>query len=67
MATALGARYVHVPIAEIRERNADLALMYEFLAREGYGIDVPALRDRYPEVPWTSFAARARGIDWGSG
>ena len=59
MATALGARYVHVPIAEIRERSADLASMYEFLASEGYGIDVPALRERYPEVPWTSFAAWA--------
>jgi uncharacterized protein YbjT (DUF2867 family) len=67
MAMALNARYVHVPIAEIRERSADLALMYEFLASEGYGIDVPALRERYPEVSWTSFAAWAKGTDWGSG
>lgn len=66
MATALGARHVHVPIAEVRERSADLALMYEFLANEGYGIDVRALRERYPEVSWTSFAAWAQGIDWGS-
>jgi uncharacterized protein YbjT (DUF2867 family) len=64
MAAAVGARYVQVPLAEIRERSADLALMYEFLASEGYGIDVPALRERYPEVRWTSFAAWARGIDW---
>ena len=66
MATALGARYVQVPIAEIRERSADLASMYEFLASEGYGIDVPALQARYPEVTWTSFAAWAQGIDWGA-
>jgi uncharacterized protein YbjT (DUF2867 family) len=66
MATALNARYVHVPLAEIRERSADLALMYAFLASEGYGIDVPALRERYPEVSWTSFAAWAKGIDWTS-
>jgi uncharacterized protein YbjT (DUF2867 family) len=64
MAAAVDARYVQVPLAEIRERSADLALMYEFLASEGYGIDVPALRERYPEVRWTSFAAWARGIDW---
>jgi uncharacterized protein YbjT (DUF2867 family) len=64
MATALDARYVHLPIAEIRERSADLASMYEFLTRDGYGIDVPALRERYPEVPWTSFATWAQGVDW---
>lgn len=64
MAAAVGARYMQVPIAEIRERSADLALMYEFLASESYGIDVPTLRQRYPEVTWTSFAAWARGIDW---
>jgi uncharacterized protein YbjT (DUF2867 family) len=64
MATALDARYVQVPIAEIRERSKDLAAMYEFLAGEGYGIDVTALRERYPEVRWTSFAAWAQGVDW---
>jgi uncharacterized protein YbjT (DUF2867 family) len=67
MATALGARYVHVAIAEVRERSADLASMYEFLSNEGYGIDAPALRERYPEVRWTSFASWARGIDWRAG
>jgi uncharacterized protein YbjT (DUF2867 family) len=67
MATAVGASYMQVPIAEIRERSADLALMYEFLASEGYGIDVTALRQRYPEVTWTSFASWARRIDWRAG
>jgi uncharacterized protein YbjT (DUF2867 family) len=67
MAEAIGVRYIQVPIAEIRERSADLASMYEFLASEGYGIDVPALREIYPEVPWTSFAAWAQGIDWRAG
>jgi uncharacterized protein YbjT (DUF2867 family) len=66
MAAAVGARYVQVPIAEIRERSEDLASMYEFLASEGYGIDVIALRERYPEVAWTSFLAWAQGIDWSS-
>jgi uncharacterized protein YbjT (DUF2867 family) len=61
MAAALGVRYERVPSAVIRRRSEDLAAMYEFLAHEGYGIDVEALRDRYPEVPWTSFH------DWAAG
>jgi hypothetical protein len=48
----------------LRDRSEDLAAMYEFLAGEGYGIDTAALRDRYPEVPWTSFADWAGGVDW---
>jgi hypothetical protein len=38
--------------------------MYEFLADAGYGIDAAALRDRYAEVPWKSFADWAGTIDW---
>ena len=64
MAAAIGVHYEQVPLAELRERNEDLAAMYEFLAGEGYGIDTGALRDRYPEVPWTSFADWAAGVDW---
>ena len=51
----------------MRERNPDLAAMYAFLAGEGYAIDVTALRDRYPEVAWTSFAAWAAGVNWEGG
>jgi hypothetical protein len=40
----------------LAKRNPDLAAMYRFLAETGYEIDVPALRARYPEVPWSSFA-----------
>jgi uncharacterized protein YbjT (DUF2867 family) len=64
MATAIGVRYERTPLAELRQRSEDLAAMYEFLADEGYGIDTVALRDRYPEVPWTSFADWTRTIDW---
>jgi uncharacterized protein YbjT (DUF2867 family) len=64
MAGAIGVRHERIPLAELRERSEDLAAMYEFLAGEGYGIDVAALRDRYAEVPWTSFADWATGIDW---
>jgi uncharacterized protein YbjT (DUF2867 family) len=64
MARALGVRRVQVPLEQIRERNEDLAAMYSFLTDEGYGIDVRALKRRYPEVRWTSFATWARGVDW---
>jgi uncharacterized protein YbjT (DUF2867 family) len=64
MAAAIGVRYERVPLGDICDRSEDLAAMYEFLADEGYGIDIPALRDRYPEVPWTSFANWAASVDW---
>jgi uncharacterized protein YbjT (DUF2867 family) len=64
MAAAIGVRYEQVPLAELRDRSADLAAMYEFLAGEGYGIDTAALRDRYPEVPWASFADWSARVDW---
>ncbi len=64
MAAAIGVRYEQTSLAELRHRSEDLAAMYEFLAEEGYGIDTVALRDRYPDVPWTSFADWTRTIDW---
>lgn len=64
MAGALGVRYEQIPLAELRHRSEDLAAMYEFLADEGYGIDTAALRDRYPEVSWASFADWAGNVDW---
>jgi hypothetical protein len=49
-----------VSIDAIRSRSEDLAAMYEFLSGDGYGIDVAAVRARYPEVAWTPFASWAR-------
>lgn len=63
MAAAFGARHVQVPLERVRERSEDLALMYEFLGSTGYGIDVAAVRARYPEVPWLDYAEWARTID----
>jgi uncharacterized protein YbjT (DUF2867 family) len=65
MAEALRVEYVEVPLERVRERSPDLAAMYGFLADEGYGIDVEAVRARYPEVPWISFADWAAGIELG--
>ena len=56
MAAALGVRAVQTSTKTLAKRNPDLAAMYRFLADTGYGIDVSALRARYPEVPWSSFA-----------
>ncbi len=56
MADALGTRFREIPLMAIAERSPDLAAMYQFLADEGYGIDVAALRARYPEVGWMTFA-----------
>jgi uncharacterized protein YbjT (DUF2867 family) len=67
MARALGVRAVEIPLEEVRERSPDLAAMYAFLADEGYGIDTAALRARYPEITWTTFAAWADSVDWGVG
>jgi uncharacterized protein YbjT (DUF2867 family) len=60
MASALGARYVRLDLASVRQRSPDLAAMYEFLSGPGYGIDVVKVRNDYPEVPWQSFADWAR-------
>jgi uncharacterized protein YbjT (DUF2867 family) len=63
MAAAFGARHVELPLERVRERSADLAAMYEFLTNPGYGIDVAAVRARYPQVAWQSYAEWARAID----
>jgi hypothetical protein len=39
-----------------------MGAMYAFLTDQGYGIDVAAVRARYPEVAWTRFADWAAGI-----
>jgi uncharacterized protein YbjT (DUF2867 family) len=64
MATALGARAVETPLAELRERSPDLAALYAFLAADGYGIDVRVVRARYPEVAWIGFAEWAAALEW---
>jgi hypothetical protein len=56
MAAAFGVRAVQTPLETVADRSADLAAMYRFLAGPGYGIDVAAVRRRYPEVSFSSFA-----------
>lgn len=59
MAAALGVAFAQAPIEPVRARSADLGAMYDFLADPGYGIDVAALRARFPEVAWHPFATWA--------
>jgi uncharacterized protein YbjT (DUF2867 family) len=66
MAGALGARPVEASLNDLRERSPDLAALYSFLAEDGYGIDVAAVRARYPEVDWMSFAEWAAEVEWDS-
>ncbi|WP_211241752.1 NmrA family NAD(P)-binding protein [Patulibacter minatonensis] len=61
MADALGVTFEEQPLEAVEARSADLGAMYRFLAGPGYGIDVDAVRARYPEVAWRSFSAWARG------
>jgi uncharacterized protein YbjT (DUF2867 family) len=67
MARAIGVRHEQVPLAKVAQHSADLAAMYSFLARDGYAVDIEALKRRYPEVAWRSFAEWAGGIDWQGG
>lgn len=53
-------RYRRISLEEIAERSGDLATMYRFLEQTGYQVDLDALRGRFPELNWTSFAAWAR-------
>jgi hypothetical protein len=34
--------------------------MYRYLAQTGYDVDLAALRRRFPEMRWTSFAVWAQ-------
>jgi uncharacterized protein YbjT (DUF2867 family) len=66
MADALAAAggrpvaYRRLDLEQVAARSADIAAMYGFLATTGYDVDLGALRRRFPEVGWTSFA------DWAS-
>ena len=51
--------YRQIGMDEVAARSDDLAAMYRFLEQTGYQVDVSALRVRFPEVSWTTFAAWA--------
>jgi uncharacterized protein YbjT (DUF2867 family) len=51
-------RHDQTPLESIR--NPDMLAMWQFLNGPGYRVDVEGLRDRYPDIAWTSFADWAR-------
>ncbi|MFD7135749.1 NmrA/HSCARG family protein [Streptomyces sp. NPDC059894] len=53
---ALGreVRHEQVPLAAVG--NPDMHAMWTFLNGPGYRVDIPALHDAHPEIPWTRFA-----------
>jgi len=64
MAAAIGVRHEQLLPAQLEQRSPDLAAMYSFLARDGYAVDIHALRQRYPEIRWKRFAEWAAERDW---
>ncbi|MBM7489335.1 uncharacterized protein YbjT (DUF2867 family) [Micromonospora luteifusca] len=66
LAGAVGIAITHqqVPLAQVRQRSADLAAMFEYFTTVGLDVDVVALHRDYPEVGWHSFADWATAQDW---
>ncbi|MEV8456328.1 NmrA family NAD(P)-binding protein [Streptomyces sp. NPDC052095] len=56
--------FLQSPLEDLRDVNPDMFAMYRFFENGGYGIDIPALRERFPDVPWTSYAAWAGAQEW---
>jgi uncharacterized protein YbjT (DUF2867 family) len=51
-------RHDQTPLESIR--NPDMFAMWRFLNGPGYRVDIEALRDKNPDIAWTSFAEWAR-------
>jgi uncharacterized protein YbjT (DUF2867 family) len=57
-------RFEQVPLAVLRQQNAELATMLEWFDRVGYDADIAGLRRDFTDVPWQTFAQWAETIDW---
>jgi uncharacterized protein YbjT (DUF2867 family) len=53
--------FSQTPIENIRGMSKDMALMFEWFDRVGYGAELARLRQEYPEVTWLRFS------DWAAG
>ncbi len=65
-ATGKDIRYEAISPDTFRPDNEDMALMYEWFARDRYVADIEALRRDFPEVRWLRFDEWARQQDWSS-
>ena len=52
--------YVALPPAALRAQSEDMAIMFEWFDKVGYGADIAALRRDYPEIGWPSLADWAK-------
>ena len=53
---ALPPSATQTPAAPESASQVDLAALYRFLIGPGYEVDLAAVRARFPEVNWTTFA-----------
>jgi uncharacterized protein YbjT (DUF2867 family) len=56
--------YTALPVDAVRQRNEDMARMFEWFDRVGYDVDIVGLRLLYPEVDWHRFSVWAGEQDW---
>ena len=57
-------RFEEIPLAALRQQNAEVATMMEWFDRVGYDADIGALRREFADVSWHTFAHWAEAVDW---
>jgi uncharacterized protein YbjT (DUF2867 family) len=63
-ASGIGISFVRQQIEEIRKFSADYAKMTEWFIEKGYTVNIPLLRDKYPEIGWLGFGEWAGKQNW---
>jgi len=56
--------FEEIPLAALRQQNAEVATMMEWFDRVGYDADIAALRREFTDVSWHNFAQWAGTVDW---
>jgi len=56
--------YVQIPLEAIRQKDAGLAMMLEWLDKHGYKVDIPALKSKFPEIRWHTFESWIKEQNW---
>lgn len=65
-ASGVDIRYsTQAPEEVARDRGEAYARMLRWLAEHGYHVDIPALKQRFPQVRFCTFEEWAREQDWG--
>ena len=59
-------QYSEQSLEEVSSQFADMAIMYDWLNRVGFSVDLDGLGRDYSEVGWTTFEQWARAQDWSS-